>query len=43
MSKKSYPFSAIIGQESMKKGLILNIINPRREMKTYNSYGNLSR
>lgn len=29
MSKKSYPFSAIIGQESMKKGLILNIINPK--------------
>lgn len=29
MSKKSYPFSAIIGQESMKKGLILNVINPK--------------
>ena len=29
MSKKSYPFSAIIGQESMKNGLILNIINPK--------------
>ena len=29
MSKKSYPFSAIIGQESMKKGIILNIINPK--------------
>ncbi|RDY25027.1 magnesium chelatase ATPase subunit I [Romboutsia maritimum] len=29
MSKKLYPFSAIIGQESMKKGLILNIINPK--------------
>ncbi|GAA0713274.1 hypothetical protein GCM10008904_27350 [Paraclostridium ghonii] len=29
MSRKAYPFSAIIGQECMKKGLILNIINPK--------------
>lgn len=27
-SKKVYPFSAIIGQEDMKKALILNVINP---------------
>lgn len=26
--KKLYPFTAIVGQESMKKALILNIINP---------------
>lgn len=25
----NYPFSAIVGQESMKKGLMLNVINPR--------------
>ncbi|MPM39666.1 Magnesium-chelatase 38 kDa subunit [bioreactor metagenome] len=29
MLKKPYPFTAIIGQESMKKSLILNIINPK--------------
>ncbi|WP_051931929.1 ATP-binding protein [Clostridium sp. KNHs214] len=27
--KKIYPFSAIVGQEEMKKGLILNAINPK--------------
>jgi magnesium chelatase subunit I len=26
--KKTYPFTAIVGQENMKKALILNIINP---------------
>lgn len=26
---RNYPFSAIVGQESMKKGLMLNVINPR--------------
>jgi magnesium chelatase subunit I len=26
---KNYPFAAIVGQESMKRGLILNVINPR--------------
>lgn len=25
----NYPFSAIVGQESMKKGLMLNVVNPR--------------
>ncbi|BBB89416.1 ATP-binding protein [Methylomusa anaerophila] len=25
----NYPFAAIVGQESMKKGLMLNVINPR--------------
>lgn len=28
MNQKIYPFSAIVGQEKMKKALILNIINP---------------
>ncbi|WP_297407374.1 AAA family ATPase [uncultured Cetobacterium sp.] len=28
MERKIYPFSAIVGQENMKKALILNIINP---------------
>lgn len=28
MKQKIYPFSAIVGQEKMKKALILNIINP---------------
>ena len=27
--KNVYPFSAIVGQEKMKKALILNLINPR--------------
>ena len=27
-TKKTYPFTAIVGQENMKKALILNIINP---------------
>lgn len=27
--KKIYPFSAIVGQEEMKKGLLLNAINPK--------------
>lgn len=27
--QRNYPFSAIVGQESMKKGLMLNVINPR--------------
>lgn len=27
--KKNYPFAAIVGQEKMKKALILNIINPK--------------
>ncbi len=26
---RNYPFAAIVGQESMKKGLMLNVINPR--------------
>jgi len=26
--KKIYPFTAIVGQEKMKKALVLNIINP---------------
>ena len=25
----TFPFSAIIGQEEMKKGLILNVIHPK--------------
>ncbi|RDY25028.1 VWA domain-containing protein [Romboutsia maritimum] len=29
MRKITYPFSAIIGQEQMKKSLILNLINPK--------------
>lgn len=28
-NKHNYPFTAIVGQESMKKALILNVINPR--------------
>ncbi|MCR1935096.1 hypothetical protein ACQX0N_05980 [Clostridium tepidum] len=27
--KNLYPFTAIVGQEKMKKGLILNTINPK--------------
>ncbi len=26
---RNYPFSAIVGQDSMKKGLMLNVVNPR--------------
>lgn len=26
--KKCYPFTAIVGQEKMKKALVLNVINP---------------
>lgn len=33
----------LIRQQMSFNNQILNIINPRREMKTYNSYGNLSR
>ena len=33
----------LIRQQVSFNNQILNIINPRREMKTYNSYGNLSR
>ena len=29
MRKNSYPFTAIIGQEPMKKALLLNWINPK--------------
>ena len=25
----TFPFTAIIGQEEMKKGLVLNVVNPR--------------
>ena len=28
MMKKTYPFSAIVGQEEMKKALLLNIVMP---------------
>jgi len=28
MTKKNFPFTAIVGQELMKKSLILNLINP---------------
>ena len=28
MKKKNYPFSAIVGQEEMKKALLLNIVMP---------------
>ena len=33
----------LIRQQMSFNNQVLNIINPRREMKTYNSYGNLSR
>ena len=33
----------LIRQQMSFNNQILNIINPRREIKTYNSYGNLSR
>lgn len=33
----------LIKQQMSYTAQMLNIINPRREMKTYNSYGNLSR
>lgn len=33
----------LIRQQMSFNNQILNIINPRREVKTYNSYGNLSR
>ena len=33
----------LIRQQMSFNNQILNIINPRREMKTYNSYGSLSR
>lgn len=33
----------LIRQQMSFNNQILNIINPRREMKTYNSYGNFSR
>ncbi|MGG7176601.1 flagellar export chaperone FlgN [Clostridium paraputrificum] len=33
----------LIRQQMSFNAQILNIINPRREIKTYNSYGNLSR
>lgn len=33
----------LIRQQMSFNNQILNIINPRREMKTYNSYGNLSK
>lgn len=29
MKRKTYPFAAIVGQEEMKKGLLLNAINPK--------------
>src|SRR5665648_154 len=29
MKRKTYPFAAIVGQEEMKKGLMLNAINPK--------------
>ncbi|WP_053955617.1 ATP-binding protein [Inediibacterium massiliense] len=29
MNKKIYPFTAIVGQEKMKKALMLNVINPK--------------
>ena len=29
MTRYGYPFSAILGQEKLKKALILNLINPR--------------
>jgi magnesium chelatase subunit I len=29
MNKKVYPFTAIVGQEKMKKALLLNVINPQ--------------
>ena len=28
MMKKTYPFSAIVGQEEMKRALLLNIVMP---------------
>ena len=33
----------LIRQQMSFNNQVLNIINPRREIKTYNSYGNLSR
>lgn len=33
----------LLKQQIVLNNQTLNIINPRREMKTYNSYGNLSR
>ena len=33
----------LIRQQMGFNAQILNIINPRREIKTYNSYGNLSK
>ena len=27
--KDTFPFTAIIGQEDMKKALVLNVVNPR--------------
>lgn len=33
----------LLRQQMSLNNQLLNILNPRREMKTYNSYGNLSR
>jgi len=33
----------LLKQQIVFNNKMLEIINPRREMKTYNSYGNLSR
>ena len=29
MWEHAYPFSAIVGQDTMKKSLLLNVINPK--------------